>query len=228
MKTHQKLENNMKKIQVMLVEDQTVLREGLAAIISLQSDMEVVAEAENGLEAVPLAKQHKPDVVILDMVMPKQDGLATIPGLLEAHPAVRILVLTGFAESDRVYQAVKAGALGYMLKDATRSQLVQSIREVSLGRAFIHPSIAMKVINEFDRNIFGTGNLKRSLTRRETETLRYIARGLSNQEIALALVVHERTVAKYVSSILDKLHVTNRTQAALYAIREGLAVAPMI
>lgn len=227
MKTHQKLENK-KKIQVMLVEDQTVLREGLAAIISLQSDMEVVAEAGNGLEAVPLAKQHKPDVVILDMVMPKQDGLATIPGLLEAHPTVRILVLTGFAESDRVYQAVKAGALGYMLKDATRSQLVQSIREVALGRAFIHPSIAMKVINEFDRNIFGTENLKRSLTRRETETLRYIARGLSNQEIALALVVHERTVAKYVSNILDKLHVTNRTQAALYAIREGLAVAPMI
>lgn len=228
MKTHQKLDNNKKKIQVMLVEDQTVLREGLAAIISLQSDMEVVAEAENGLEAVPLAKQHKPDVVILDMVMPKQDGLATIPGLLEAHPTVRILVLTGFAESDRVYQAVKAGALGYMLKDATRSQLVQSIREVAVGRAFIHPSIAMKVINEFDRNIFGTENLKRSLTRRETETLRYIARGLSNQEIALALVVHERTVAKYVSNILDKLHVTNRTQAALYAIREGLAVAPMI
>lgn len=228
MKTHHKHNNNKKKIQVMLVEDQTVLREGLAAIISLQPDMEVVAEAGNGLDAVSLAKQHKPDVVILDMVMPKQDGLATIPGLLEAHPMVRILVLTGFAESDRVYQAVKAGALGYMLKDATRSQLVQSIREVSLGRAFIHPSIAMKVINEFDRNILGTGNLKRSLTRRETETLRYIARGLSNQEIALALVVHERTVAKYVSNILDKLHVTNRTQAALYAIREGLAVAPMI
>lgn len=213
----------------MLVEDQTVVREGLAAIISVQPDMEVVAEAENGVQAVSLAKQVKPDVVILDMVMPKQDGLSTIPMLLKTNSSIKILVLSGFAESDRVYQAIKAGALGYMLKDATRSQLIQSLREVASGNASIHPSIAMKVINEFDRNSSsGVEALKNSLTKREIETLRYIARGLSNQEIALALVVHERTVAKYVSSILDKLRVTNRTQAALYAIREGIAVAPLI
>lgn len=213
-----------KKIQVMLVEDQTVVREGLAAIISVQSDMEVVAEAENGIQAVPLVKKHKPDVVILDMVMPQQDGLSTIPGLLSAHPDVRILVLTGFPESDKVYQAVKAGALGYMLKDATRSQLIQSLRDVASGKASIHPSIAMKVINEFEKRNLVSEGVKISLTRREIETLKYIARGLSNQEIALALVVHERTVAKHVSSILGKLNVTNRTQAALFAIREGIAM----
>lgn len=227
MKTQQILRDS-KKILVMLVEDQTVVREGLAAIISVQPDMEVVAEASNGIQAISLAKQYKPDVVILDMVMPKQDGLSTIPGLLEVNPLIKILVLTGFAESDRVYQAIKAGALGYMLKDATRSQLIQSLREVASGNASIHPSIAMKVINEFDRNNSGSEVLKNSLTKREVETLRHIARGLSNQEIATALVVHERTVAKYVSSILDKLHVTNRTQAALYAIREGIAVAPLV
>lgn len=223
----QEIHRRTKKIQVMLVDDQTVVREGIAAIISVQPDMEVVAEAENGIQAISIAKQVKPDVVILDMVMPKQDGLATIPGLLALNPLTRILVLTGFAESDRVYQAIKAGALGYMLKDATRSQLIQSLREVASGNASIHPSIAMKVINEIDRNNSTTKTLKKSLTKREIETLRFIARGLSNQEIAIALVVHERTVAKHVSSILGKLHVTNRTQAALYAIREGIAIAPL-
>ena len=114
-----------------------------------------------------------------------------------------------------------------MLKDATRSQLIQSLREVASGHASIHPSIAIKVINEFEKKSSESEGLKKSLTKREIETLRYIARGLSNQEIALALVVHERTVAKYVSSILNKLHVTNRTQAALYAIRVGIAIAPI-
>ncbi|MFM8424992.1 MAG: response regulator [Chloroflexota bacterium] len=217
-----------KKINIMLVEDQAVVREGIAAIISVQPDMKVIAEAENGLQAVSLAKEHKPDVVILDMVMPKLDGLSTIPKLLEVNPATKILVLTGFAESDRVYQAIRSGALGYMLKDATRSQLIQSLREVASGHASIHPSIAIKVINEFEKKSSESEGLKKSLTKREIETLRYIARGLSNQEIAMALVVHERTVAKYVSSILNKLHVTNRTQAALYAIRVGIAIAPIV
>jgi two-component system, NarL family, response regulator LiaR len=161
-------------------------------------------------------------VILLDMVMPRQDGLATIPKLRAMIPEARILVLTSFAESDRVYQAIKAGALGYMLKDTTRTQLLQSIRDVARKEASINPSIAMKVIHEFDQ-ASDTSHTNRSLTRRELEALRLIARGLSNQEIAAHLVVHERTIAKYVSSILNKLHVTNRTQAAIYAIREGLA-----
>ena len=133
-------------------------------------------------------------------------------------------MLSSFAESDRVYQAIKAGALGYMLKDATRVQLLQAVRDVATGKAQLQPSMAMKVIHEFDHPSETTVT-NQSLTRRELEALRLIARGFSNQEIAMSLVVHERTIAKYVSNILNKLHVTNRTQAALYAIREGLAAA---
>jgi NarL family two-component system response regulator LiaR len=211
----------MKKVRILVVDDESVVREGVATILSLQADMEVVGEALDGVQAVQLARKTKPDVVLLDMVMPKQDGLTTIPILKEMLPDTRILVLTSFAESDRVYQAIKSGALGYLLKDATRAQLLQAIRDVSNGQASLQPSIALKVIHEIDHpsELLYTAD---PLTPRELETLRLIARGLSNQEIASILVVHERTVAKYVSSILEKLQLANRTQAALYAIREGL------
>lgn len=211
----------MKKIKVLVVEDQSVVREGVVAILSLQDDMEVVGEAMDGVAAVELARKTKPDVILLDMVMPRQDGLTTIPMLKDFVPDARILVLTSFAESNRVYQAIKSGALGYMLKDTTRAQLLQSIRDVSKGLASIQPSIAMKVINEIDHPS-ETTSMSETLTRRELETLRLIARGLSNQEIAILMVLHERTIAKYVSSILNKLHLANRTQAALYAINQGL------
>jgi len=212
----------MKKIRILVVDDESVVREGVVAILSYQKDFEVVAEAENGIQALEAAKKHKPDVILLDMVMPKQDGLATIPKLREALPDARILVLTSFAESDRVYQTIKAGALGYLLKDSTRTQLMQAIRDVAKGQASIHPSVALKVIHEIDHpsELMYTSE---PLTPRELDTLRLIARGQSNQEIATTLSVHERTVAKYVSNILDKLHLANRTQAALYAVREGLA-----
>jgi NarL family two-component system response regulator LiaR len=211
----------MKKIKILVVDDESVVREGVVAILSLQADMEVLGEAHNGVDAVKIARKTKPDVILLDMVMPEQDGLATIPKLKEILPDSKILVLTSFAESDRVYQAVKLGALGYLLKDATRVQLLQAIRDVADGQASIHPSIAIKVINEINHpsQLLYTAN---PLTPREHETLRLIARGLSNQEIASELVVHERTVAKYVSSVLEKLQLANRTQAALYAVREGL------
>ena len=211
---------HMKKIRILVVEDQTVVRDGIVAILSCQPDLDIVGEAENGIRAVELARKHRPEVVILDLVMPLQDGLTTIPQLKLIDPDIRILVLTSFSESDRVYQAIKAGAMGYLLKDTTRTQLLQSIRDVACGQASIHPSIAMKVIHEFDQESDADG--MEPLTQRESETLRLIARGLSNQEIANALVVNERTIAKYVSNILNKLHVSNRTQAALYAIREGL------
>ena len=214
----------MKKIRILVVEDQSVVREGVTAILSFQPDLEVVGEAEDGLQAVELARKTRPNVILLDMVMPRQDGLTTIPKLKEIVPEARILVLTSFAESNRVYQAIKAGALGYMLKDTTRAQLLQAIRDVAGGQASIHPSIALKVIHEIDHPS-ESSYLAEPLTRRELETLRLIARGLSNQEIADVLVVHERTIAKYVSSILNKLHLANRTQAALYAIREGISSA---
>jgi NarL family two-component system response regulator LiaR len=212
----------MKKIRVLVVEDQTVLREGLISILSFQPDIEVVGQAEDGIEAVELVQQTKPEVILLDLVMPRQDGMATIPKIKEIAPDVGILILTSFAEGDRVFQAIKAGALGYLLKDSTRDQLLQAIRDVSQGRASLHPSVALKVIQEINHpsEVLYTAD---PLTPRELETLRLISRGLSNQEIATELVVHERTIAKYVSSILNKLHLANRTQAALYALREGLS-----
>jgi len=210
-----------KPIRVLVVDDESVVREGVVAILSLQPDLEVVGDARDGIQAVQMARKAKPDVVLLDMVMPNQDGLATIPIIKDLLPNTCILVLTSFAESDRVYQAIKFGALGYLLKDATRAQLLQAIRDVSNGQASIQPSIAMKVIHEINhpKQLLYTAS---PLAPRELDTLRLIARGLSNQEIAAEMVVHERTIAKYVSSILDKLHLANRTQAALYAIREGL------
>ncbi|HVM71406.1 MAG TPA: response regulator transcription factor [Anaerolineales bacterium] len=211
----------MKKIRLVLVDDQTMVREGQSAILANYPDIEVIGQASDGIQAIEIIKRDKPDVVLLDMVMPNQDGLTTIPKIREVSPNTRILVVTGYAENDRVYQAIKAGALGYILKDATRDQLLQAIRDVDQGRASLQPSIAVKLIQEINHptELQYTAD---PLTRRELETIRLIARGLSNQEIAEKLVVNERTIAKYVSSILDKLQLANRTQAALYALREGI------
>lgn len=215
----------MDKIRVLVVDDQNVVREGLVAILSFQSDIEVVGQASDGLQAAQMLNQAKPDVVLLDLVMPIQDGLTTIPQLKKLMPDVQILVLSGFAEGDLIFSAIKAGAIGYMLKDATREQLFQAIRDVSHGLASLHPSIALRVIREINNSpqpVPASASLPGLLTPRELETLRLIGRGHSNHEIAAALVVNERTIAKYVSSILSKLHLGNRTQAALYAVREGL------
>jgi two-component system, NarL family, response regulator LiaR len=213
----------MKQIRILVVEDQAVVRDGIVAILALQPDVLVVGQAEDGLQAVKLVKETEPDVILLDLVMPRQDGITTIPKILEIQPDARILVLTSFADSERVFMAIKAGAIGYLLKDDTREQLMQAIHDVSKGQASLHPSIAMKVIHEINHpaELMYTAD---PLTPRELETLRLIARGLSNSEIAAELVVHERTIAKYVSRILEKLHLANRTQAALYALDKGLTI----
>lgn len=211
----------MKKIRVLLVEDQAIVREGLAAIFAYQDEIEVVGQAKDGIEAVDMLESTKPDVILLDLLMPRQDGLTTIPIIKEKRPEAHILVLTSYADNDRVYQAIKCGAEGYMLKDATPAQLMQGIKDVAEGQATLYPSIAMRVIRELNEPGDMMGSTE-PLTPRELETLRLISSGLSNQEIANKLVVQERTVAKYVSNILDKLHLANRTQAALYAVRKGI------
>jgi NarL family two-component system response regulator LiaR len=189
------------KLRILIADDHAVVREGLAAIIAVQTDMEMAGQARDGVEAAELARALEPDVILLDLVMPRQDGL----GAIQANPQARILVLTSFADDERVFPAIKAGALGYLLKDAPRDQLLQAIRSVAEGRASLHPEIALKVMRELREPAEPSAN-KVSLTERELDTLRLIARGLTNEEIAAALVIHERTVAKYVSSILDKLH----------------------
>ena len=211
----------MSAIRIVVADDESVVRDGVVTILSLQNDMKVVGEAENGEQAVQITRKTKPDVILLDMRMPKMGGLEAIPKIKEVSPNSRILVLTSFAESDMVYQSVKAGALGFLLKDTRRDQLLQAIRDVANGQASIQPTIAMKVIHEIDHpaELMYTAD---PLRPRELETLKLIARGLSNQGIAAVMVVHERTVAKYVSSVLEKLQLANRTQAALYAVREGI------
>ncbi|MBN2001923.1 MAG: response regulator transcription factor [Anaerolineae bacterium] len=212
----------MSKLRILIADDHAIVREGLAAILAVQPDMELAGAAADGVEAISLAQSLHPDVILLDLVMPRKDGVQAIIAIKQAMPHAHILVLTSFADDEKVFPAIKAGALGYLLKDTPREQLLQAIRDVAKGRAYLHPAIALKMMRELG----SPSELPPTtdpLTERELETLRFIARGLSNQEIAAAMGIHERTVAKYISSILDKLHLANRTQAALYALRQGLA-----
>lgn len=220
----------MEKIRVLVVEDQNVVREGIVTILSFQSDIEVVGQASDGSQAVQMVAQLQPHVVLLDLIMPGQDGLSTIPIIKQSFPETQILVLSGFAEDELVFNAIRAGAVGYMLKDATRDQLFSAIRDVSQGLAFLHPSIALKVVRSMkgqSRSASPTA-LRNLLTPREMETLRLIGLGFTNREIASALVVADRSVAKYVSKILAKLHLSNRTQAALFAVREGMTTSELV
>lgn len=210
-------------IRVLIADDHTVVREGLAAILGAQEDIELVGVAVNGVEAVEKTLQTKPDVTLMDLVMPQMDGLAAIQAIKAAIPEAHILVLTSFADDERVFPAIKAGAMGYLLKDAPREVLLQAVRDVAQGKVSLHPTIARRILREINQPASAPVGSIETLTEREKETLRLIARGLSNQEMALAMHIHENTVAKYVSAVLSKLNLTNRTQAALYAIRSGLS-----
>lgn len=210
-------------IRVLIADDHTVVREGLAAILGAQEDIELVGVAVNGVEAVEKTLRIKPDVTLMDLVMPQMDGLAAIQAIKAAIPEAHILVLTSFADDERVFPAIKAGAMGYLLKDAPREVLLQAIRDVAQGKVSLHPTIARRILREINQPASAPVASLETLTEREKEALRLIARGLSNQEMALTMSIHENTVAKYVSSVLSKLHLTNRTQAALYAIRSGLS-----
>ncbi|MBL7161928.1 MAG: response regulator transcription factor [Anaerolineales bacterium] len=210
-----------KRIRVLVVEDHIVVREGLCALISARPDMEVVGQASNGVEAVLQARALQPDVILMDLWMPRKSGVEAIGEIKADDPGARILVLTSFAEDQKVFQAIKAGALGYLLKDTSSRDLVQAIRKVHQGELALNHTIALKVVRELGRPP-GSPRTAHSLTERELEVLKLVAQGWSNPEIAAALNIVERTVTTHVSNILGKLHLANRTQAALYAIRKGL------
>ena len=209
-------------IRILITDDHAVVREGLRTLIGTEPGMEVVGEAADGVEAVQKACSLRPDVILLDMVMPRMDGLEAINEIKRECPEARILVLTSFSDDEKVFPAIKAGALGYLLKNATPQRLLNAIRDVHQGKPSMSSDIAKKVMNELQR-ASDLPPTEEPLTEREMDVLRLVAQGLSNQDIAETLVIGEGTVRTHVSNILSKLHLANRTQAALYALREGLA-----
>ena len=209
-------------IRVYVADDHPIVRRGIKQLLGTEAGIKVVGEATNGREAIADMDELKPDIVLMDLVMPVMDGIEAIRQIKAAHPSIQILVLTSFATDDKVFPAIKAGALGYLIKDTGPDELVHAIRQVHQGQLALHPSIAQKLLKELTLTSDGPRSPD-PLTEREMEVLKLIARGLSNQEIADTLVVSIATVYTHVSKILDKLHLASRTQAALYALREGLA-----
>jgi len=209
-------------IRVFLAEDHAIVRKGVRALLATEPDIEVVGEAADGKEAIAGVMRLHPDVTLMDLMLPEIDGIEAIRCITASWSDAVILVLTSFATDDKVFPAIKAGARGYLLKDSSPEELIRAIRQVHRGEASLHPSIARKVLQELARGSERPPTPD-PLTPREVEVLRLVARGLGNQQIADSLALSEATVRTHVSTILGKLHLASRTQAALYALREGLA-----
>ena len=209
-------------IRVLITDDHAIVRKGIAALLATEPDIQVVGEAADGVEAVAKAQALRHDVALMDMVMPKMDGIDATRQITAALPGTRVLVLTSFAADDKVFPAIKAGALGYLLKDSGPHELVQAIHQVYRGQPSLEPAIASKMLFEMAHPAAASPTTD-PLTGRELEVLRLVAQGLSNRKIAERLVIAELTVSTHVSNVLSKLHLASRTQAALFALREGLA-----
>jgi NarL family two-component system response regulator LiaR len=212
-------------IRLLIVDDHTIVRKGIRALLATETDIEVVGEAANGREAIAQTANLHPDVILIDLMMPEIDGIEAVRRITADYADTRILVLTSFATDDKVFPAIKAGASGYLLKDSAPNALISAIRQVYRGESSLHPKIARKLLKEISRPMEQVPTPD-PLTQREVEVLKLVATGLSNQEIADTLTVSEATVRTHVSRILNKLHLASRTQAALYALREGLTSLP--
>lgn len=209
----------MKPIRVLIVDDHVIVREGLQIVLGEEPGFEVVGMAGESDAALTLVRKHKPDVVLMDLVMPGLDGIETTRRVLAANPSTHVLVLTTFADDQRVREAIQAGAIGYLLKDVLKPELLNAIRSAADGKPALHPEAQQYLM----RHVAGGDAAPHdSLTSREFNILKLIAEGRSNKEIALALHLTEGTVKGYVSTIFDKLGVEDRTQAALYAVKHGL------
>ena len=206
-------------IRVLLVDDHAVVREGLRAFLQLQPDIEVVSEAGGGAAAVEAALAARPDLVLMDLVMPDGDGVEAIRDLLAAAPGTRVLVLSSFADDEKVFAAMQAGAAGYLLKDVAPDQLAEAVRDVHRGRPALHPDVAARLMR---RVADPGGPALEVLTPRERDVLQLVVEGFANKQIARRLRITEKTVKTHVSSILQKLGVHDRTAAAVLAIRQGL------
>lgn len=211
----------MERISVLMVDDHRLVRQGLQDFLELQDDIEVVGEASSGEEGVQLAQDVLPDVVLMDLVLPGIDGVEATRRIKAASPSTQVIVLTSFTDDDKVFPAIKAGAISYLLKDVQPEELARAIRAAQRNEAVLHPEVAAKLMQEF--NIpRPADNPVEQLTERELEVLRLIARGKSNKEIADTLIISEKTVKTHVSNILSKLHLADRTQAAIYALRQRI------
>ena len=209
-----------KAIRIFIAEDHKVVLRGLESLLTTEVDFEVVGTATDGVEALAGADHLQPDVMLLDLQLPKRTGLQIIPELRTQAPDTKIVVLTSFSDDETVFAAIQAGALSYLLKDCSPEELMQTIRDAHQGKPTLPDDIALRLVREIHKSP-GKPPSQDPLTERELDILRLVARGLSNQEIADKLVISESTVRTHVSNILEKLHLANRTQAALYALREG-------
>jgi len=209
-------------ITVMIVDDHEMVRQGAKGYLEVQSKIAVVAEAESGEEAVRLAREYVPDVVLMDLVMPGMDGVEATRKVKDVSPRTQIIILTSFHEDEHIFPALQAGAISYLLKDVKAQELVEAIQRASLGEATLHPRVAARLIKQFSHRDSERHSLFTELTEREVEILTLIARGFTNQKIAEDLVISIGTVKGHVSNILSKLHLADRTQAAVYAWQEGI------
>jgi NarL family two-component system response regulator LiaR len=211
------------KIKVLIVDDHQVVRQGLRTFLELQPDIIVLGEASDGQAAVEMVRQLKPDVVLMDLVMPHLDGIAATRQVKALGGVVKVIALTSFSEDDKVFSAIQAGASSYLLKDVSPEGLVEAIRAVFGGEARLHPDITRKLMEQVvQQTNQSRQDLPEELTGREMEVVRLVAQGRSNHEIAQALVISEKTVKTHVSNVLGKLHLDDRTQMAIYAIKHGL------
>jgi len=212
----------MKPIRVLIADDHVIMRKGIRALMATVPDIDVVGEAKDGVEAVLEAQRLKPDVILMDLVMPEVDGIEAIRRIREVRPEARILVLTSFSSDDKVFAALNAEAMGDHLKESDPAELERAIHQVYRGESALHPAIARKLLRELSSPQGGTLGSD-PLTDREVQVLRLVARGYSNAQIAAKLVISEVTVRTHMSHILGKLHLASRTQAALWALRKGIA-----
>ena len=216
----------MKSIRVLIVDDHEIVREGLQTLLAEEPDFEVVGTTGDGAAAVDLAQATKPDVIVMDLVMPGLDGIEATRRIVSKDPQARVLVLTTFADDQRVREAIQAGATGYLLKDVLKADLLRALRDAAVGRPSLHPEVQQHLMREFAGRTSSSQEQTAphlSLTEREISILRLLAEGRSNKEIASTLYLTEGTIKGYVSTIFDKLGVEDRTQAALYAVKHGLA-----
>jgi NarL family two-component system response regulator LiaR len=209
-------------ITVMIVDDHEMVRKGAKGSLEARPDIVVVAEAESGDEAVRLAREHVPDVVLMDLVMPGMDGVEATRMVKDISPRTHIIVLTSYHQDEHIFPALQAGAISYLLKDVKAIELVEAIRRAARGEATLHPRVAARVIKQFSSEKLNRSNFFTELTEREMEVLTLIARGYTNQKIAEELVITISTVKGHVSNILGKLHLVDRTQAAVYAWQKGI------